>query len=69
MSKKDTLFPNKKAPHEVPMAPRTGGPAREGGGTTVIRPQEGPSRTPGADDGRIIQPEHTQEPYPGVHVT
>lgn len=69
MGRKDTLFPDKKAPHEVPMAPRTGSPAREDTGTPIIRPQEGPARTPGADDGRVIQPEHTQDPYPGVKVT
>ncbi len=69
MSDKDTLFPDKKAPHEVPMAPRTGGAGGEDGGAPIIRPQEGPSRTPGLDDGRVIKPEHTQEPYPGVKVT
>jgi hypothetical protein len=71
MSDKDTLFPDKKAPHEVPMAPRTGGPAREeGGGGGALRPQEGPGRTPGrSDDPAIVPTEHTQQPYPGVKVT
>jgi hypothetical protein len=70
MGRKDSLFPDKKAPHEVPMAPRTGSAPHEGGvGTTIIRPQEGPSRTPGMDDGHVIQTEHTQDPYPGVKVT
>ncbi|HET9450049.1 MAG TPA: hypothetical protein VFO83_04180 [Aggregicoccus sp.] len=68
MGRKDSLFPDKKAPHEVPMAPRTGGPAHEGG--PAIRPQEGPSRTPGLDhDTTVVETEHTRDPYPGVKVT
>ncbi|MBF5044892.1 hypothetical protein FGE12_21005 [Aggregicoccus sp. 17bor-14] len=68
MSDKDTLFPDKKAPHEVPAAPRT--PAREGDAEApVIRPQEGPAGTPGeSDDGRVIKPQPVRDPYPGVKV-
>jgi hypothetical protein len=71
MGRKDTLFPDKKAPHEVPMAPRTGAPVREGeGGGGALRHQEGPGRTPGRNsDPAIVPTEHTQQPYPGVKVT
>ena len=70
MSDKDTLFPDKKAPHEVPSAPRTTGPAREGGAEAPpLRPQEGPAGTPAeSEDGHVIKPQPVRDPYPGVKV-
>ncbi|ADO75751.1 conserved uncharacterized protein [Stigmatella aurantiaca DW4/3-1] len=57
---------------EAPASPRTGrsGEPEHPHHAPVIRPSEGPAGTPTQSDGpRIIHPQISPNPYPGVGVS
>ncbi|HYI00773.1 hypothetical protein [Hyalangium sp.] len=69
MSKKDVLhIPIPETPHPG----RTAQPEDEKRAPSVppLRPSEGPGRTPArGDEPRIIEPQPSSNPYPGVGVS